>query len=606
MTGLSFLRSSAIAIAYYYLLRLDFTNAFINPSALSKASINSSTRNTSVLLSSSTLQESETSATANTNNLTPTGADLKAWAKGYTTCPKELSPTIIDIDDLPDDFPVGTYYRNGHARFEADDGTNVLHPFDGDGMIVAMTFDPTNKRMLFRNSFIETKGYVQDKATGKMSARGIFGTMRSGGMLANAFRTANKNVANTNVVHCGNTLYALWEGGRPYELDPLTLKNKKGPGVSGETSLDGLVDKQFSAHPRYDPKNKVYVNFGVDFDPSSGTTISLYELDEETFRSTKRSSPSILSEGPGLIHDFILTENYCIFNINKCVLNEKNALKALVGLSGFASCIDIDECAIDTSIVVIPRSLFDETNGVTGIDYTQDDRITVVNLPNHFNFHYGNAFEDQNGYLVFDTAQTEEIDLEAMSEMTDTPVWDLADPFGLTSPNTLVRYTLDLRNKCIATDTPPKVLSTRIPEFPSLPRELSTMKHRYLYPVASHIDVSSNSENSGPAGALQKVDTEHPEETESFAFESYEFPGEAVLVAKEGRDISQEEDAMYLLVNIVNGRDQTTDVAIFDVEGNGTFSDGPIVRQRLPTFLPHMLHGNFFEGVTFDFDKAVN
>ena len=86
----------------------------------------------------------------------------------------------------------------------------MLHPFDGDGMIVAMTFDPEKKRMLFRNKFIETKGYMEDKATGKMSARGIFGTMKSGGILANAFQTDNKNVANTNVVHCGDSIYTLW------------------------------------------------------------------------------------------------------------------------------------------------------------------------------------------------------------------------------------------------------------------------------------------------------------------------------------------------------------------------------------------------------------
>jgi hypothetical protein len=52
-----------------------------------------------------------------------------------------------------------------------------------------------------------------------------------------------------------------------------------------------------------------------------------------------------------------------------------------------------------------------------------------------------------------------------------------------------------------------------------------------------------------------------------------------------------------------DGKDRTTDFAIFDVEGKGNFEKGPVVRQRLPVFLPHMLHGNFFVGVTFDFDS---
>lgn len=578
------------------------------------------------------VQEQETTAattttTSSSSSLTPSGADLKAWAKGYTTCPQELPPTLLDIA-LPPDFPKGTYYRNGHARFEADDGTRVLHPFDGDGMIVAMTFDAENQRMLFRNKFVQTQGYMEDQRTGKMSARGLFGTMRSGGIWANAFRTAHKNVANTHVVHCGDTLYALWEGGLPYALDPLSLENKKGPGIAGETDLDGLiVTKNFAAHWRYDPKNKVYVNFAVDYDPNSGySTITLYELEEETFRksrtSKRRLSPSFVSKGPGLIHDFVLTENYCIFNINACELNGKNGLKALLGLAGFASAIDIDANAQETSLVLVPRYLFDETEeaegesgGVTGMDYLTDERIVVCRVPNHFNFHFGNAYEDDSGHVVLDTVQTTEISLDAMSEMSsggggNVPIWDLPNPFALVAPNTLVRYTLDVANQCMAAEFPPQTLSTRIPEFPSLPREMSTRKHRYLYPVASHREMDDPKVlggdaavlGSGPAGAIQKVDTLHPEWTETFAFEPYEFPGEAVFAAKAGKDVTLEgqEDAGYLMLHVVNGRDRTTEFVIFDVEGKGSLEKGPIVRQRLPVFLPHMLHGCFFEGVTFD------
>jgi len=574
------------------------------PSTTSTALHVLDTKHQTIAITSDINHGDQTASTSTSSNLTPTGADLKAWARGFQTCPNELPPTILDCD-LPADFPVGTYYRNGHARFEADDGTPVLHPFDGDGMIVATTFDPHQKRILFRNKFIETKGYTEDKRTGKMSARGIFGTMKSGGMLANAFQLENKNVANTNVVHAGNALYALWEGGKPYELNPLTLENVNGPGADGETDLDGTIKgtDNFSAHLRYDPKNGVYVNFGINFDPIVGSKLTLFEVDEHTFRSTKPSTPSVIvSKGPVLIHDFILSDNYCIFNLNKCELERSIVLKALLGLTGFAGVIDIDQDATETSIVMIPRSLFDETEGVTDIDFLEDDRIIVVPVQNHFNFHFGNCFEDENGNVVFDTVQTAEISLDGMTNMKQ-PIWELPRPFDLVTPNTLVRYTLDVQNRCLA--EAPKTLSTRIPEFPSLPKEMSTRKHRYLYPVASHIQVEFdlNTKGSGPAGALQKVDTEHPELSETYAFEPYEFPGEAVFAAKAGKDVTQQEDAGYLIVHIVNGKDRTTDFAIFDVEGKGSFEKGPVVRQRLPVFLPHMLHGNFFDGVTFDFDS---
>lgn len=81
-------------------------------------------------------------------------------------------------------------------------------------------------RLLSSQQLYPSESYIQDKQTGTMSARGLFGTRKSGGFLGNLFRTDYKNVGNTNVVHCGDSLYALWEGGKPYLLDPLTLKNK--------------------------------------------------------------------------------------------------------------------------------------------------------------------------------------------------------------------------------------------------------------------------------------------------------------------------------------------------------------------------------------------
>lgn len=533
------------------------------------------------------------------DNLTHTGADLDAWRRGYATCPKEIPPTKLRVE-LPKDFPSGTYYRNGGGRYEADDSTKVLHPFDADGMIVAMTFDSEKNEILFRNKFVETKGYTEDKATGKMSARGIFGTKRSGGFFANAFRTGFKNVANTNVVHVGDDLYALWEGGLPYKLDPLTLKNKNGPGEMGETNLDGAIKTDsFAAHLRYDPVHKSYVNFALKFDPVVGSKITLYELDEKSFRPTKRNNPSIVKAGPGLIHDFVITENYCIFNLNDCSLSQNNAVKALLGFAGFSSSIDIDNTAKETSIVLIPRSLFDSTDDVSDIDFLNDDRVIVCKVPNHFNFHFGNAFEDENGNVVFDTTQTSEFEIDSMSSTT-VPVWDLDDPFGLVAPNALVRYTLDIKEQRLFCE--PKVLSTRIPEFPTVPRELSARKHRYLYPVASHRNIEASvKKGAGPAGALQKVDCEFPENSETFVFEPYEFPGEAAFVPKLGKDNTrpEQEDAGYLLVHVTNGRDKTTDLVIFDVEGKGGLEKGPIIRFGLPVFLPHLLHGSFFPGVTF-------
>ena len=45
--------------------------------------------------------------------LSISGHDPEAWRNGYTSCTAEVPPTVIEFPDLPSDFPVGTYYRNG-------------------------------------------------------------------------------------------------------------------------------------------------------------------------------------------------------------------------------------------------------------------------------------------------------------------------------------------------------------------------------------------------------------------------------------------------------------------------------------------------------------
>ena len=232
--------------------------------------------------------------------LSISGHDHEAWKNGYTSCAVEVPPTIIDIPDLPTDFPVGTYYRNGHGCFESQDGIQVRHMFDGDGMVIGVTFDPEKKQMLFRNRFVRTDGYVADQKDGIMSRPGIFGTKVSGGFFKNLFRTDFKNVGNTHVLHRNDKLYALWEGGWPYVLDPLTLENDMVKEPAGH-NLNGLLEEGqgFAAHYRYDASTGNIVNFGVQLDPSSGeTTVDLWEFDDQ-MQSVRSDEVSFTFKGAG-------------------------------------------------------------------------------------------------------------------------------------------------------------------------------------------------------------------------------------------------------------------------------------------------------------------
>lgn len=92
---------------------------------------------------------------------------------------------------------------------------------------------------------------------------------------------------------------------------------------------------------------------------------------------------------------------------------------------------------------------------------------------------------------------------------------------------------------------------------------------------------------------------------ELYSFEPYEFIGESIFVQKAGKDVTKpdEEDAGYLVSYLINGRDKTTDLVIFDVEGQGTLQKGPVTRVTLPTFIPQGLHGCFVNDVSFDISQ---
>ena len=89
----------------------------------------------------------------------------------------------------------------------------------------------TAGRIRYRNRFVRTTHYLAERAADKPVMRN-YGQQRPGGPLANALRTP-ANVANTSVQYHAGNLLALYEGGRPWQLDPDTLE------TIGEYDFDG-------------------------------------------------------------------------------------------------------------------------------------------------------------------------------------------------------------------------------------------------------------------------------------------------------------------------------------------------------------------------------
>jgi all-trans-8'-apo-beta-carotenal 15,15'-oxygenase len=207
--------------------------------------------------------------------------------------------------------------RNGPGKFEVGK-TQILHPFDCDGLISAITLK--DGEAMFRNSFVRTKGFVAERRYRKVLYRGIFGNQRKSGLLGNLFDTKMKNLANTNVIYWAGRLLALWEAGIPYKLEPDCLRTE------GTYTFKGALDKSdaFAAHPRIDANTNRLVGFVTS--QGSNSAVKFLEFDQDLKVVANRETK--VPGGLMFSHDCVVTKNYYI------VTNPPAAMESLDFIMG--------------------------------------------------------------------------------------------------------------------------------------------------------------------------------------------------------------------------------------------------------------------------------
>ncbi len=94
---------------------------------------------------------------------------VKDWAKGYESQLHEYSYWIDEIEGTIPPELQGTLFRNGAGSLEVN-GQKIGHPFDGDGMICAITSKvvPTFKIATFAQ-----KAFSKNKARGRSYTEGL-------------------------------------------------------------------------------------------------------------------------------------------------------------------------------------------------------------------------------------------------------------------------------------------------------------------------------------------------------------------------------------------------------------------------------------------------
>jgi all-trans-8'-apo-beta-carotenal 15,15'-oxygenase len=495
------------------------------------------------------------------------GYDRADWASAFRNVGVELSdvPVAAARGTIPEAL-VGTLYRNGPGRLERG-GQWVHHPFDGDGMITALRFE--GGQAVLRNRFVRTVGWQAEEQAGRFVYRGVFGTQKPGGPLANAFDLRLKNIANTHVVRLGDQLLALWEAAEPHALDPDTLETR------GLSRLDGLLKpgEAFSAHPRFDPGHHGsprMVTFGVKAGPTS--TIRLMEFATADCPASGVKAGELLAErrdsfkGFAFLHDFAITANWAVFLQNAVAFNP---LPFVLGQKGAAQCL-ASKPGQAGAFWLIPRPGAGNPAGA----HASAPPLQVP-APEGFVFHHLNAFETPDGQeLVVDSIVY--ADFPSIGPGTDFRQVD----FDSIPEGQLMRCRINLETGAVRQEW----LEQRCCEFACVNPARQGLDARYAW-----MAVAERERGNDPLQAIEKLDLVTGERR-LWSAAPRGFVSEPLMVPDPDAASADPaaEDGGWVLCLVWNGARCASDLVILNA---ADLSEQAVL--ELPLAIPHGLHGSW-------------
>jgi all-trans-8'-apo-beta-carotenal 15,15'-oxygenase len=471
-------------------------------------------------------------------------ADLReVYLRSLTAVTEECDgPLPIVEGALPGDLR-GTLFRNGPGRLEVY-GQRYNHLFDGDGHLHRFGF--TDRGLTHRNRYVRTREFLEEEAARKILHRS-FGTNIPGGLTRNLLRTRFKNAANTSILWHGGRLHALWEGGWPHRIDPLTLDTLARDDLGGLLRGDTLADRilrgaelPYSAHPRLDPVTGELFNFGVSGGPTP--TLHLYRQDAHGvgLLHERTTLPAM-----GHIHDFTLTSRYRVFFFTPATFDVP---RALLGLAAPAETLRPQGDA--TQILLFPR---------------RGTQARIIKARPCFAYHFANAFDDGD-HVVVDAARMDSVPpTETISRMLAGQSFDYPPPY-------LTRYTIDVRTGHVDE----RRLTDHAGDLPTINPARSARAHRHIWSIAR-----PQARQQPYSTGILKVDTAGP--TSIFRDFGQYLTGEPVFVP---RPNSTAEDDGWLLSMCYDAQHHTGELLILDAADLHT-----VARARMPIPTPLGFHG---------------
>ena len=212
----------------------------------------------------------------------------------YAPTTLELSESGLRVEgELPKDL-LGTYFRNGPNPIHQPE--NRYHPFDGDGMVHAVSF--CEGEASYRNRYVETVALAEELQAGRSTSNGVMGPFDF-----DASPFGIKDTSNTDLFYYAGGLMTLWyNAGHPYRLNPQTLETE------GYFELEGRSHRRLSAHSKVDWTTGELLFFDYGDEPPY-MTCGVADPSGKLLHEAEIDLP-----GPRLPHDIGFTPNYTILH----------------------------------------------------------------------------------------------------------------------------------------------------------------------------------------------------------------------------------------------------------------------------------------------------
>lgn len=460
-----------------------------------------------------------------------------AWTPQHEEHTAEDMPVIGTI---PTDID-GVYVRNTENPVHTPLGR--YHPFDGDGMIHAISF--RDGKAAYRNRFVRTKGFQAEQEAGRALWSGLAEQPSRSERPGWGAHGGLKDSSSTDVIiHAGSILSTFYQCGEAYRLDPYTLEPL---GTDDWCPPEGV-----SAHPKVDEKTGELLFFNY----SKQAPYMHYGVVGPD-NQLKHFTPIPLP-GARLPHDMAFTTNWSILN-DFPLFWEEELLPKGYHVARFHP-------EMKSRFGLIPR-------------YGTADQIRWFEAEPTYVLHFLNAWEEGDEVVLDGYFQDNPVPKTSPDAW---PAYERIMTFldqNMLQPK-LHRWRFNLKTG----ETKEERLDDRVLEFGVINNQVGGTPYRYAYSAVSK-----------PGWFLFTGLVKHDlktGESQTVEFGPERYGSEPCFAPRVG---ATEEDDGYLITFVTDMNEDRSECVIYDAQ---KAAEGPVARIILPGRISSGTHATWSQGPT--------